>query len=54
VFFGFSPFPTTVDALHGRVQREAPHRMRQEITVGILGALGVAVLSARARATRRP
>ncbi len=54
VFFGFSPFPAAIDALHVRVQREAPHRMRQEITVGLLGALGVAVLTTRARAARRP
>jgi hypothetical protein len=49
VFLGFSPFPSAVDRLHGRVQREAPHRMRQEIVVGLLGALGVAALTARAR-----
>jgi hypothetical protein len=49
VFFGFSPFPTAVDQLHGRVQREAPHRMRQEIMFGVIGAIGVAALTARAR-----
>lgn len=54
VFFGFSPFPAAIDALHVRVQREAPHRMRQEVTVGILGALGVAALTARTRSARRP
>ena len=52
VFFGFSPFPTAVDSVHGRVQNEARHRMPQEIATGILGALGVAALRARAR--RRP
>jgi MYXO-CTERM domain-containing protein len=52
VFFGFSPFPAAVDHVHGRVQREAPHRMPQEIATGILGAIGVAALAARAR--RRP
>lgn len=52
VFFGFSPFPAAVDGVHGRVQREAEHRMPQEIVTGILGALGVAALTARAR--RRP
>ena len=49
VFFGFSPFPAAVDSLHGRVQREAPHRMRQEIVLGVVGAIGVLVLAARAR-----
>jgi MYXO-CTERM domain-containing protein len=49
VFFGFSPFPAAVDRLHGRVQREAPHRMRQEVIVGLLGAAGVAALTARVR-----
>jgi MYXO-CTERM domain-containing protein len=49
VFFGFSPFPRVVDEVHGRIQREAPHRMPQEILIGLLGALGVAVLTRRAR-----
>jgi hypothetical protein len=34
VFFGSSPFPRVVDDLHKRVQREAPHRMPQELLVG--------------------
>jgi hypothetical protein len=54
VFFGFSPFPAAIDALHGRVQREASHRMRQEIATGVVGALAVAALTARARAARKP
>ncbi len=49
VFFGFSPFPRAVDHIHARIQHEAPHRMPQEILVGIMGALGVAVLTRRAR-----
>ena len=49
VFFGFSPFPRAVDRIHGRIQHEAPHRMPQEILVGIMGALGVAALTRRAR-----
>ena len=35
VFFGASPFPRAVDALHEAVQRESPRRMPQEILVGL-------------------
>jgi hypothetical protein len=52
VFFGFSPFPTPVDRVHARVQNEAKHRMPQEIATGLVAALAIAALSARAR--RRP
>jgi hypothetical protein len=52
VFFGFSPFPRAVDALHVRVQRESPRRMPQEILVGLGGALVVAAWTRQAR--RRP
>ena len=49
VFFGFSPFPQRVDAFHGRIQRESPRRMPQELRVGLAGALLVAALTRRAR-----
>ena len=41
--------PAAVDGVHGRIQREAPHRMRQELVVGLLGALAVAALTPRAQ-----
>jgi hypothetical protein len=44
VFFGFSPFPRAVDALHEAVQRESPRRMPQEILVGLAGAAAVATV----------
>lgn len=47
VFFGGSPFPRVVDALHDAVQRESPHRMPQEILVGLVGAAMVAELGRR-------
>ena len=49
VFFGLSPFPQRVDAFHGRIQRESPRRMPQELLVGLTGALLVAALTRRAR-----
>jgi hypothetical protein len=49
VFFGFSPFPRSVDAVHARVQRESPRRMPQEILVGLSGALLVGALTRRRR-----
>jgi hypothetical protein len=52
VFFGASFFPRAVDALHEAVQRESPHRMPQEIVVGLTGAAAVAVVvGCRRRAT---
>ena len=50
LFFGFSPFPRAVDALHARVQRESPRRMPQEALVAVAGALAVAALTRRLRA----
>jgi hypothetical protein len=49
VFFGFSPFPRSVDALHARVQRESPRRMPQEVLVGLAGAAVVLALTRRGR-----
>jgi len=47
VFFGGSPFPRAVDALHAAVQRESPHRMPQEILVGLVASALVAELGRR-------
>jgi hypothetical protein len=47
VFFGRSPFPRAVDRLHARIQRESPHRMPQELAVGIAAALVVSVAALR-------
>jgi hypothetical protein len=45
VFFGRSPFPRRVDEFHGRIQREAPHRLPHEAAVGVVFlAAGVALL----------
>lgn len=49
VFFGASPFPEVVDRIHARVQRESPHRMPQELAVGVAGALVVSALVRRSR-----
>jgi hypothetical protein len=49
VFFGGSPFPQAVDALHAAVQRESPRRMPQEIVVGLTTAIAVARLARRHR-----
>jgi len=53
VFFGASFFPRAVDALHETVQREAPHRMPQEVLVGLSVAAAVAVVAHRRRADVR-
>ncbi len=50
LFFGFSPFPRLVDDVHDRVQRESPHRMPQELLVGVVGALAVGALTRWRRA----
>jgi hypothetical protein len=50
VFFGGSPFPRAVDALHDAVQRESPRRMPQEILVGLAGAAAVELSRRRRRA----
>ena len=47
VFFGFSPFPVAVDRFHQRIQRESPHRMPQELLVGVAAALVVAAVTRR-------
>jgi hypothetical protein len=53
LFFGRSPFPPVVERLHARIQREAPHRMRQEFIVGA-GLAAVALMLARRAPGRRP
>lgn len=49
VFFGRSPFPKAVDRVHAGVQRESPHRMPQELAVGVAGALVVSAVVRRSR-----
>jgi hypothetical protein len=56
VFFGASPFPRFVDAVHGGLQNESPRRMPQELLVGTTLMLVVALWTRRHRAqvdTRR-
>lgn len=49
-FFGRNPVPAPIQDFHERIQREAPHRMRNEIVVAA-GLLGLsALLVARRRA----
>jgi len=50
VFFGASPFPAAVDRVHAGIQRESPHRMPQELAVGVAGAI---VVRAVVRLSRR-
>jgi len=46
LFFGGSPFPAGFDALHAKVQDEAPHRFRShELVAGALFAAGFAALA---------
>ena len=52
LFFGFSPFPRAVDAVHEAIQRESAARMPQEVLVGLSGALLVAVAMRRSGRTR--
>ena len=47
VFFGASPFPRAVDDFHQAIQRESPRRMPQEMVVGVLGTVAVALLRRR-------
>ena len=47
VFFGFSPFPRPVDRLHMAVQHESPGRMPQEVLVGLVASVLLAVLARR-------
>jgi hypothetical protein len=49
VFYGASPFPRFVDAVHGGVQRESPRRMPQELAVGISLMVVVALVTRRHR-----
>ena len=48
-FFDRNPVPAPIQAFHERIQREAPHRMRNEIAV----AAGLLALSALLVARRR-
>jgi hypothetical protein len=48
LFFGRSPFPRSVDRFHAVIQREAPHRMRQEVATAVIGA-ALAAVSVRRR-----
>jgi hypothetical protein len=36
VFFGRSPFPRAVDRIHMRIQDEAPHRLKYELTAAVV------------------
>ncbi|MGH3207311.1 MAG: hypothetical protein ACRDNO_06095 [Trebonia sp.] len=36
VFFGRSPFPRAVDRIHMRIQDEAPHRLKYELTAAAM------------------
>jgi hypothetical protein len=48
-FFGHNPVPAPIQDFHERIQREAPHRMRNEIVLAA-GLLGLsALLVARRR-----
>lgn len=49
LFFGGSPFPARFDALHAKIQDEAPHRFRShELVAGALFAAGFVALALRA------
>jgi hypothetical protein len=44
-FFGMNPFPKWVQSFHGRIQREAPHRLPQEVATAVmLGLITVVTL----------
>jgi hypothetical protein len=47
LFVGRSPFPRQVDRWHERIQREAPHRMPQEVLTGVCGLALAAFLVRR-------
>ena len=47
LFFGRSPFPTWVDAVHRRIQNEAHERMPYEAIGGVVGAVAVRALLRR-------
>ena len=42
-FFGMNPFPKRVQRYHGRIQREAPHRLPQEVVTALMLGLVAAV-----------
>lgn len=50
-FFGCNPVPAPVQEFHERIQREAPHRMRNEVVLaaGLLGLSGLVVARGRSR-----
>jgi hypothetical protein len=53
LWFGRSPFPPAVDRFHGRIQREAPGRGRQEAITGAVFAGLALVLLRRHHLSRR-
>jgi hypothetical protein len=48
-FFGRNPVPASIQGFHERIQREAPHRMRQEVAIAVGLTAASALLVARAR-----
>ena len=53
VFFGRSPFPRRLDRWHGRIQNEAPHRLKYElVTAAAFCAAAVALLRGPSGAPR--
>jgi hypothetical protein len=51
VFFGRSPFPRALDRIHMRIQDEAPHRFKYEVTAAtVFFAAAIGLLRARRRA----
>jgi hypothetical protein len=53
-FFGWNPWPAPFNRFHALIQREAAHRLRQEVlTAAALTAVSVAVLGTRRGAPGR-
>src|SRR5436305_10050467 len=50
-FFGRNPVPAPIQGFHERIQREAPHRMRQEVAIAVGLTAASALLVARARSS---
>jgi len=50
-FFGRNPVPAPIQGFHERIQREAPHRMRNELVIaaGLLALSGLLVARGRRR-----
>jgi hypothetical protein len=48
-FFDHNPVPAPIQDFHERIQREAPHRMRNEVLIaaGLLGLSGLLVARGR-------